>query len=104
GDHKGLSAEFGAFYAQGSDDSFLNFGEAKLGNVSFLAPQNLTAKYRLTTYDGSARWHQDIGRFRYELGAGLGYADLHLALSSPTSTSNGSESISSPGTRLRAAG
>ena len=102
GDRKGLSAEFGAFYARGSDSTSLTFGEARLGNVSFFAPQNLTTKYRLTTYDASLAWKQEIGRFRYELSAGPGYANLHLALSSPTSS--GSESISSAALRIKAAG
>ena len=85
-------------------DSTATAGAVRIGNGTFPGPQTIDTKFTFAFYDISARYRRSSQTrpFAWDVAAGFGYADLHLAASS--ATVRGEESVSSPAFRLALGG
>jgi hypothetical protein len=86
--HAGHAIEFGGFRGNGDDSQSLGATQSPiiLGGKSFAGPVQLTHDFRFSYADVGWRWRKFFGdgSFGIEVLAGMGYAELDLATSSPT--------------------
>jgi hypothetical protein len=99
-----VAIEMGATRSTGRDSTAISAGPVRIGNGTFPGPQTIDTKFTFAFYDISARLRRSLHTrpFGYDVAAGFGYTDLHLAASS--GTVRGDESVSSPAFRLAVGG
>lgn len=104
GEDRELAVEGGGIWARGTDSQPIGAGLAKVGDLEFTGPQTLQTKFDFALYDASLRWTHFVHDtpFGYEVGAGVGVADLHLGVT--TKTLPGEDSFQSPAFRLALGG
>jgi hypothetical protein len=88
--------------ARGRDAQFLNSGEIRIGNTSFLAPQALENRAEVTILDVSARWRHLFKQVPIGYEAVLGVSRAKLDVSVSSTAQSDTETFTATGFRFGA--